>query len=206
MTGETTTDEMNNSAPSINEMMIHPNIKELMIHPTHPFPSAPQRQQMYAQRLQQFRPDSSKEPDDSANSNKKNDDSADSNKNTDDSAGSSKKSGRMTCLNTGPAPQFTSSPSLKAELGEEMDECFEARWSCDQYGWVLGFAPIRGMAADALTAAAARAKWNNGDFLLCKTCRGTGLTKLETGTGSGGDMKIPAMSGGSRSRSRSRSP
>jgi hypothetical protein len=203
MTGETTTDEMNNSAPSINEMMIHPNIKEPMIHPTHPFPSAPQRQQMYAQRLQQFRPDSSKEPDDSANSNKKNDDSADSNNNTDDSAGSSKKSGRMTFLSTGPAPQFTSSPSLKAELGEEMDECFEARWTCDKSGWLLTFEPIRGVDADALTAA--RVKWNKGDF-LCKTCRGTGLKKLETGTGSGGDMKIPAMSGGSRSRSRSRSP
>jgi hypothetical protein len=207
MTGEMKTD--NSAAPAIHTFPPAPPA----IHTPpdiHTFPPAHVRQQLYLEHLREMRAacrkaGSSEKTDDSADSNKKNDDSADGNKKTDDSAGSSKKSGRMTFLSTGPAPGFTS-PSLKAELGEEMDECFEARWSCDQYGWVLTFEPIRGVAADALTAA--RAKWNNGDF-LCKTCRGTGLTKLEpekgdAGTGSGKAHEGKGSRGGSRSRSPAR--
>ena len=116
--------------------------------------------------------------------------SAGSSKKTDD-----KKDGRLTLE---PAQGFTSSTdeSWKAKMNVEMDECFEARWSCGPSGWLLTFEPVRGVTAEALEAA--RAKWLAGvrvssepaHGFICKACKGTGLTELEpekgdAGTGSG---------------------
>jgi hypothetical protein len=196
MTGEMKTDEMETCAPRI-----------------HAFPSAHLRQEMYRQHIQHLRAGSSEKTDDSAGSSKKTDDSAGSSKKTDD-----KKDGRLTLE---PAQGFTSSTDegWKTKLNAEMDECFEARWSCGPSGWLLTFEPVRGVSAEALEAA--RAKWLAGGCVtsepaqgfVCKTCRGTGLTELEpekgdAGTGSGKANEGKGSGGGMtrpRSRSRARS-
>jgi hypothetical protein len=194
----------------------------------HEFPQVYLRQELYLQHLRALRAGSSEKTDDSAGSNKKTDDSAGSNKKTDDN-----KDGRLTLE---PAQGFTSSTDedWKAKMNVEMDECFEARWSIGPSGWLLTFEPVRGVTLDA-----ARAKWlepgpsgqrSSWPFqLLCKTCKGTGLTELEEeglrvllepekgdagtgsgkaheGKGSGGGKAHEGKGTGSGGGSRSRSP
>jgi hypothetical protein len=174
----------------------------------HEFPPAHLRQELYLQHLRHLRAGSSEKTDDSAGSSKKTDDSAGNSNKTDD-----KKDGRLTLE---PAQGFTCSTdeSWKAKINVEMDECFEARWSCGPSGWLLTFEPVRGVTAEALDAA--RAKWlepgpsgqcSSWPFqLLCKTCKGTGLAELEpekgdASTGSGKAHEGKGSGGGSRSRS-----